>query len=55
VVAQMRERVVSELTTTFASHYSQRITLEQLIDPDTIRHFARRATGEKYLLEPNRQ
>lgn len=54
VTARMRERVANELATTFASHYSARITLEQLLDPDTIRRFARRATGEKYLLQPSR-
>jgi NADPH:quinone reductase-like Zn-dependent oxidoreductase len=55
VTARMRERVANELATTFASHYSERITLAQLLDPDTIRRFARRATGEKYLLQPNRE
>jgi NADPH:quinone reductase len=55
VTARMRERVANELSTTFASQYSARITLEQLLDPDTIRHFAKRATGEKYLLQPNRE
>ncbi|WP_322008752.1 NADH oxidase [Paraburkholderia sp. J12] len=53
IAASMRERVVSELSSTFASHYSERISLTQLIEPDTIRRFARRATGDKYLLEPN--
>ena len=29
----MRKRVVDELTTTFKSHYSHRITLAQALDP----------------------
>jgi NADPH2:quinone reductase len=53
VTKHMRERVANELETTFSSRYSERITLAQLIDPDTIRRFARRATGEKYLLKLN--
>ncbi|MGS1038137.1 zinc-binding dehydrogenase [Burkholderia glumae] len=52
VVQRMRRRIASELGSTFASRYHERITLEQLIDPDTIRSFAKRATGEKYLVVP---
>ena len=52
VMARMSARVMSELTTTFASHYSARITLDQLLDPDTLRRCATTATGEKLLLVP---
>lgn len=52
VAARMRERIAAELDTTFASRYNERIALEQLIDPDTIRRFAKRATGEKFLVVP---
>ncbi|MEK6369380.1 MAG: zinc-binding dehydrogenase [Burkholderia gladioli] len=52
--ARMRERIVAELETTFASRYGERITLAQLVEPETIRRYARRATGEKFLVEPNR-
>ncbi|XQM26688.1 zinc-binding dehydrogenase [Burkholderia gladioli] len=52
--ARMRERIVAELDTTFASRYGERITLAQLVEPETIRRYARRATGEKFLVEPNR-
>lgn len=50
---QMRERVASEIATTFASHYTREITLAQDFDPDIIRayyRYYRRATGEKYLV-----
>ncbi len=51
--ARMRERIVAELETTFASRYGERITLAQLVEPETIRRYTRRATGEKFLVAPN--
>ncbi|ODP39411.1 zinc-binding dehydrogenase [Sphingomonas turrisvirgatae] len=52
-VARMRARVAAEIRTTFASAYTARITLDGAIQPDTIAAYARRATGEKYLIMPN--
>jgi NADPH2:quinone reductase len=46
----MFQRVASELTTTFASHYTARISLDQMLDLETLRACARMATGEKYLI-----
>jgi len=51
-VAALRARVVAELTTTFASHYSATISLAEALDPATIAAYGKRATGEKYLIEP---
>jgi len=50
VAARMTARVMSELTTTFSSTYRQRITLDRLVDADTVRAFAQMSTGEKFLL-----
>jgi NADPH2:quinone reductase len=50
VTQRMVRRVMSELTTTFASHYTARIALDQLLDVDTLRKCALTATGEKYLI-----
>ncbi len=47
---RMSTRVMSELTTTFASHYKARISLAQLLELDTLRACAATATGEKYLI-----
>jgi hypothetical protein len=47
---RMSARVMSELTTTFASHYHERITLDQLLDIETLRRLATMATGEKFLI-----
>ena len=53
VAARLRQRVVSELKTTFASHYARTIPLTAVLDPDTLKAFSRRATGEKYLIDPS--
>lgn len=51
---RLRDRVVAELTTTFASHYSHRIGLAEALSLDAIAGYNRRATGEKYLIVPTR-
>jgi NADPH:quinone reductase-like Zn-dependent oxidoreductase len=53
-VARLQRRVADELTTTFASHYSDQISLREALDLETLRRYARQATGEKFLLRPQR-
>jgi NADPH:quinone reductase len=50
---QMRKRIVSELTTTFASHYSHEVSLEQALDLATVHAYNAKRTGEKYLIRPH--
>ena len=50
---KLRERVAAELKTTFASHYTKTISLREALDPETIRAYNRKATGEKYLINPS--
>jgi NADPH:quinone reductase len=50
---RLRDRVASELTTTFASRYTSAISLAEVLSPDVIAAYSRRATGEKYLVVPN--
>ena len=50
---KLRERVAAELKTTFASHYTQEISLAQALNLDTIAAYNKRATGEKYLINPS--
>ncbi|HET9159129.1 MAG TPA: zinc-binding dehydrogenase, partial [Caulobacteraceae bacterium] len=50
---RLRARVVAELTTTFASHYTQEISLKDMLDPQILAAYNRRATGEKYLVNPS--
>jgi NADPH:quinone reductase-like Zn-dependent oxidoreductase len=52
-VGRMFKRVATELKTTFASHYTARISLEQLFDLETLRACAQMSTGEKYLIVSN--
>jgi NADPH:quinone reductase len=52
VVGRMRKRVVDELTTTFASHYSHEISLTEAINLDVIAGYNAKRTGEKYLIRP---
>lgn len=51
---RLRERVRDEIGSTFASRYTRRVTLAQLLDPAVVGAAARRATGEKLLVEPSR-
>ncbi|MFC4313222.1 zinc-binding dehydrogenase [Steroidobacter flavus] len=51
---KLRERIVAELKTTFASHYTAEISLIEALQPEVIKAYNRRATGEKYLINPNK-
>ena len=53
-VQALKDRVAAELTTTFASHYSQEISLAEALDLDVISVYNQRATGTKYLINPNK-
>lgn len=53
IVDKMRRRVMAELTTTFASRYKARVTLEQALTRDAALDYNARRTGEKYLITPN--
>ena len=51
---RLRQRVAAELTTTFASHYTAEISLAQVLDPAMLAAAGKRATGEKFLILPQR-
>jgi NADPH2:quinone reductase len=53
-VQAMKDRVVAELTTTFASHYTHEISLDEALQLDRLAAYNRRATGEKYLICPHK-
>lgn len=50
---KLRERVAAELKTTFASHYTNTLSLRDALNLDTIKAYNRKATGEKYLINPS--
>ena len=51
-VMRMRKRVFDELTTTFATRYTKTIGLREVLEPDLLRAYERKATGEKFLINP---
>jgi len=50
----LKERVAAEITTTFASTYTKEISLVEALDPEEIADYAKLATGEKYLINPDK-
>ena len=52
IVGRMRARVAAELTTTFKSHYSHRVSLVEAVSPATLQAYNAKRTGEKYLIQP---
>ncbi len=50
---RLRDRVVAELTTTFASHYTDEVSLAGVLALDAIAVYARQATGQKFLIRPS--
>lgn len=52
VAARLRARVVAELKTTFASHYTDEISLSQALQPEIVQRYYAKKTGEKFLICP---
>jgi NADPH:quinone reductase-like Zn-dependent oxidoreductase len=53
--ARLRQRVVDELKTTFASHYAKTVSLQETLDLANLAKCTKRATGEKFLICPNKK
>jgi NADPH2:quinone reductase len=51
---QLRARVAAEIQTTFASHYTKEISLAEALQLDVMAAYGKQATGEKYLINPNK-
>ena len=51
-IGRLRARVAAELTTTFASAYTQEVSLAGMLRPDAFHAYVKRATGEKFLVTP---
>tara|TARA_B100000214_G_scaffold157891_1_gene113277 strand:- start:2792 stop:3928 length:1137 start_codon:yes stop_codon:yes gene_type:complete len=50
----MRTRVAKEIKTTFASTYANEISFEEMLQPEIIKSYAKQATGQKYLVNPQK-
>ncbi len=53
-VMSMRKRVADEITTTFASSYTHEVSLAEVLDMKSIAAYGKQATGEKYLITPQK-
>jgi NADPH2:quinone reductase len=51
---KLRERVASEIQTTFASHYTKEVSLAEALRVEEIAVYGKQATGQKYLINPNK-
>ena len=51
---KLKDRVAAELKTTIASSYSKEISLVEALQLDAIAVYGQRATGTKYLINPNK-
>lgn len=50
---QLKARAMAEIKTTFASHFTREISLVEALRPDVLAAYYRRATGEKFLINPS--
>ena len=53
-VGKLFARVMAGLKSTFASHYAQEVDLAGALQPEAIARYSQQATGDKFLLTPNR-
>jgi NADPH2:quinone reductase len=51
-LVRLRSRVAAELTTTFASSYTDEVSLAGALSPEAMAAYSRQATGSKYLIIP---
>ncbi len=51
---KLKQRVAAELKTTFASSYAGQVSLHEALDLKTIAIYNKRATGQKYLIDPSK-
>ena len=53
-IGRLRQRVAAELKTTFASHYTQVVSLQEALQLSNITVYNKRSTGEKFLVNPHK-
>ena len=52
--AELRQRIADELKTIFASDYTEELSLREAIDPESIGKYLPKKTGEKYIVNPQK-
>ncbi|MFB1000293.1 MAG: zinc-binding dehydrogenase [Colwellia sp.] len=53
-VGQLQKRVADEIQTTFACSFTDELTFEQAMTPAIVLQYNAKKTGEKYLINPNK-
>jgi NADPH2:quinone reductase len=51
---KLKQRVADEIKTTFASSYVKEVSLAEALSLEALSVYAKQATGEKYLINPNK-
>ena len=54
VAIRLRTRVADELTTTFASHYTDELSLSEALQAENVARYNAKTTGQKYLIVPQK-
>ncbi|HAU09189.1 zinc-binding dehydrogenase [Gammaproteobacteria bacterium] len=54
VATRLRTRVATEMKTTFASHYTNEISLAEALDADIVAQYNSKSTGKKFLVCPQK-
>jgi len=52
---KLQDRVAAEIKTTFASSYTREVSLAEALTLEAISVYGKQATGEKYLINPNKK
>ena len=51
---RLKQRVAAEIKTTFASHYTREVSMAEALQLNAIAVYGKAATGEKFLVNPNK-
>jgi len=51
---RLKDRVAAEIRSTFASSYTREVSLMEALDIQCMLEYGKKATGEKYLINPNK-
>ncbi len=54
VMGKLQARVAAELKTTFASHYTNEVSLAEALTMDALSVYGKMTTGEKFLINPSK-
>ena len=53
-VSKLQKQVADEIKTTFACSFTEELSLEQALTPKIVLQYNAKKTGEKYLINPNK-